>query len=181
MAALKSMRIVVLALWAVAAPGSLAAGERIEPASFQPGVEFPARAVTVRDDRGGQVILYGLRMLKWREKGIQVRFDGQCQSACTLYLGLSQEQTCIGRGATFSFHSPYDAGGRESKIAQDYMMRNYPEWVKLWIESKGGLSRRMKTMPYGYASIFLKPCGRGVAEGASGITRLLASGKLFDD
>jgi len=179
MAALKSMRIMVAALGLVAASGSIAAQDRIEPASFLPNDEYLPRVVTIREDRGGHVILYALRVREWLERGTQVRFAGKCQSACTMYLGLSQEQTCISDGATFGFHSPYGVSRREDRVAQDYMMRNYPEWVRLWIDSKGGLTRQMKTMPYDYASIFLKPCDHDVAKGDSGLTRLLARGELF--
>ena len=179
MAALKSMRIMVVAMGMVAASGSLAAQDRIEPASFLPNDEYLPPVVTIREDRGGHVILYALRMREWLEKGTQVRFAGKCQSACTLYLGLSQEQTCISDGASFGFHAPYGVSRGKDKVAQDYMMRNYPEWVRLWIDSKGGLTRQMKTMPYDYASIFLKPCDHDLAKGDSGLTRLLARAELF--
>jgi hypothetical protein len=179
MAALKSMRSMVAAMCMVAASGSLAAEDRIELASFRLDDEYSPRTVTIREDTGGHVILYALRMRKWLEKGTQVRFAGKCQSACTLYLGLSQEKICISNGATFGFHSPYGVSGRRDRVAQDYMMRNYPEWVRLWIDSRGGLTGQMKTMPYSYASIFLKPCDRDVAKGDSGLTRLLARGELF--
>jgi hypothetical protein len=179
MAALKSMRIMIAVMAMVAASGSLAAQDRIEPASFLPKDGFLPRVVTIRGDRGGHVILYALRMREWLQRGTQVRFAGKCQSACTLYLGLSQEQTCISDGATFGFHSPYGVSGSNDRVAQDYMMRNYPEWVRLWIDSKGGLTRQMRTMPYDYASIFLRPCDNDVAKGDSGLTRLLARGELF--
>jgi hypothetical protein len=179
MIALKSMRIMVVAMCMVAASGSLAAQDRIERASFLPRDEHSPRAVTIREDTGGNVILYALRMRKLLEKGTQVRFAGKCQSACTLYLGLSLEQTCINNGATFGFHSPYGVSGRGNRVAQDYMMRNYPEWVRLWIDSRGGLTRRMKTMPYDYASIFLKQCDHEVSKRDSRLTRLLARGELF--
>ena len=117
MAALKSMRIMVAAMGMVAASGSLAAQDRIEPASFLPNDEYLPRVVTIREDRGGHVILYALRMREWLEKGTQVRFAGKCQSACTLYLGLSQEQTCISDGASFGFHSPYGVSGRKDRVA----------------------------------------------------------------
>ena len=169
----------VVAMCMVAGSGSLVAGDRIEPASFLADDEYLPRVVTISEDRGGHVILYALRMRKWLEKGTQVRFAGKCQSACTLYLGLSQEQTCITNGATFGFHSPYGVTAGANRVAQNYMMRSYPDWVRLWIDGKGGLTRQIKTMPYDYASIFLKPCDRDVSRRDSALTRLLARSELF--
>ncbi len=179
MAAFKSMLITILAMCMLGAAGSLAAEDRIEPASFPTDSGYSPGMVTIRNDRGGHVILYALRSREWLANGTEVRFAGSCQSACTLYLGLSQQQVCISNGATFGFHSPYGVSGREMRVAQDFMMRSYPEWVRLWIDSKGGLTRQMKTMPYDYASIFLKPCDAEASTRSSALTRLLAGGELF--
>src|SRR5262249_45720268 len=116
-------------------------------------------SVSIGSDAGGVVIQYGLRMLRWKQSGTRVRFSGACRSACTIYLGLASSQTCISPGASFGFHSPFGAAGRGNSVAQAFMMRNYPGWVRSWIRSQGGLNGRIKTMSYGYASRFIKPCG----------------------
>lgn len=145
-------------------------------ASLAPNYDLSPRSVSIGSDRGGYVINYGLRMLRWRQNGTQVKFSGKCQSACTLYLGLASRQTCISPGASFSFHLPYGSSKRGNKVARDFMMRNYPGWVRSWIRSQGGLSSGMKTMGYGYASRFIKPCGSAIARRGSGKVRLAAGG-----
>ena len=168
---------VVLAATLVAMAGGLAeAAPKKRLASLPSNNDYSPSTVSIGSDRGGVVINYGLRMLRWRGNGTKVRFSGSCQSACTLYLGLASSQTCISPGASFSFHSPYGASARGNRVAQSFLMRNYPGWVKSWIRSQGGLSGRMKTMSYGYASRFIKPCGSAVVRRGSGKTRLRADG-----
>ena len=173
----KTVRALLLAACALAMSGSLAsAGQRVKLASLPSNNDYSPRSVSIGSDRGGVVINYGLRMLRWRQNGTRVRFSGSCQSACTLYLGLASAQTCISPGASFSFHSPFGASSRGNRVAQAFMMRNYPGWVRSWIRSQGGLSGSMKTMGYGYASRFMKPCGSAVARRGSSKSRLPADG-----
>lgn len=171
----KVVRGLLFAACAVAmASGAATAGQK-KYASLAPNNDLSPR-VSIGSDRGGYVINYGLRMLRWRQNGTQVRFSGKCQSACTLYLGLASRQTCISPGASFSFHLPYGASKRGNRVARNFMMRNYPGWVKSWVRSQGGLTGNMKTMGYGYASRFIKPCGSIVARRGSGKSRLAADG-----
>jgi hypothetical protein len=115
-------------------------------------------AVTIRNDRGGQVINYALRMLRVKEAGRSVRFSGRCDSACTLYLALPRSRTCISQGASFGFHLPYGASPAGNRIAARYLLSSYPGWVKSWIQGRGGLSGQIKTMSYAYASQYLPTC-----------------------
>jgi hypothetical protein len=117
----------------------------------------------ISNDRGGYVIQYAMRLQKLKQAGTSVQFAGPCLSACTLYLALPTSQTCISRRASFSFHAAYGAGPRGNAIATSYMFNKYPGWVRSWISSKGGLSRRLITMPYGYASKYMKPCETATA------------------
>lgn len=171
----KVVRTLLFAACAVAITSGVAAAGPKKYASLAPNNDLSSR-VSIGSDRGGYVINYGLRMLRWRQNGTQVRFSGKCQSACTLYLGLASRQTCISSGASFSFHLPYGASRRGNKVARDFMMRNYPGWVKSWIRSQGGLSGGIKTMSYGYASRFIKPCGSVVARRGGGKPRIPADG-----
>lgn len=168
--------VVVAACLAAASAGTVSAGPKTKLASLPPSNEYSPQSVSIGSDRGGLVVDYGLRMLRWRQNGTRVRFSGHCQSACTLYLGLASSQTCISQGASFSFHSPFGASGKGNRAAQAFMMRNYPGWVKSWIRSKGGLSSGMKTMSYSYASRFIKPCGSAVARRGPAKSRLPADG-----
>jgi hypothetical protein len=117
----------------------------------------------ISNDRGGYVIQYAMRLHKYKEAGTRVEFTGRCLSACTLYLALPRSQTCVARGASFSFHAPYGAGPKGNRITLVYMMNKYPDWVRSWIKSHGGLSGRLITMQYGYASRYLTPCETATA------------------
>jgi hypothetical protein len=173
----KTVRVLLLAIAMIAVSGSFAsAAPRQRLASLPPSGDFSSGAVNIGSDRGGVVINYGLRMLRWRQNGTKVRFSGSCQSACTIYLGLASRQTCISPGASFSFHSPFGATGRGNAMARSFMMRNYPGWVKSWISNRGGLTTSMKTMDYGYASRFIKSCGSSAVARRSVKSRLPADG-----
>ena len=115
--------------------------------------------VTVRNDNGGTIVRYATTIARLRASGETVRIVGRCDSACTLYLGLPSRQLCIGRGVYFRFHAPRSPSEQAAKVARSYMMKKYPGWVRSWIRSKGGLSRTLITMDYGYARAFIRTCG----------------------
>jgi hypothetical protein len=119
----------------------------------------------IGSDRGGYVVQYALRMLKLKQSGKPVQFAGSCLSACTIYLALPPNQTCISPGASFGFHAPYGSTPSGNRMARMYMLKSYPGWVRSWISSRGGLSSRVITMNYAYASKFMKPCGTVTAQG----------------
>jgi hypothetical protein len=123
-----------------------------------PPREQAPEVVTINNERGGYVVDYATRLLKLQESNAAVRFTGRCDSACTLYLALPQDQTCIARGASFSFHAPSAFSRYAREAAETYMLKTYPEWVTAWIEAQGGLSSKLMTMNYSYASQYLRPC-----------------------
>jgi len=122
---------------------------------------YQNREITIRYDRGGQVLKYAARLEAASRQGASIRFAGRCQSACTLYLAMPRSKSCITPGASFSFHLPYGASARVNAIAANYMMRRYPDWVRNWIRQNGGLTNRLKRMDYAYASRFIGKCDRG--------------------
>jgi hypothetical protein len=122
-----------------------------------------SRFVTISNNRGGYVVDYAIRMEEWKKSGTRVRFAGRCQSACTVYLALPASQACIARGASFTFHAPSGSSASATRYAHIYMMKTYPAWVRSWVSSKGGLTRRLVTMNYAYASRFMRPCGTSTA------------------
>ncbi len=119
----------------------------------------PSEATTrISNDRGGPVIKYALRVLKMKRAGTHVAITGRCASACTLHLSLPKNRMCISRGASFAFHLPYGASRNGNRTAASYLMRSYPQWVRRWIASQGGLSSRMMTMRFAHASRFIATC-----------------------
>ena len=116
------------------------------------------KPATIYNDTGGQAMRYALKAQEYQKQRRQVRFAGRCDSACTLYLSLPDDLVCISSGASFGFHRPYGATLGENRVMEEYMMGLYPEWVRDWIESQGGLAVEMKSMNYAYASQFMRPC-----------------------
>jgi hypothetical protein len=117
-----------------------------------------ASAFTIRNDHGGYVVDYAISMLKLQQSRRPVKFAGRCDSACTIYLGLSRAQTCITPSAKFGFHLPFGSSARGNRVAVRFLMKKYPRWVVEWLEANGGLSSRLKVMPYDYASRFIRSC-----------------------
>ena len=114
---------------------------------------------TIMADQGGDIVQYALRAKRLERQGRTVRFAGRCDSACTLYLSMPRQLTCVAPGASFGFHHPYGGLARNNAVAASYMMRSYPDWVRTWIREKGGLSDRIITMSYAYARRHLPACG----------------------
>lgn len=115
-------------------------------------------SVSIFSNSGGSIGLFALRAAKLRESRTPVRFTGRCDSACTLLLSLPSSQTCVSEGAVFRFHAPKHPSAKAARYAKDYMMRKYPRWVQAWIGRNRGLSNRLITMDYKYASRYLRTC-----------------------
>jgi hypothetical protein len=118
----------------------------------------PRRVVNISGDSGGAIVKYALRVAKLRNARSIVRFSGRCDSACTLLLSLPKSQVCITPGATFRFHAPRHSNGRAAAAAKRYMLRKYPGWVRAFVNSQDGLTSRLVTMNYRYASRFIRKC-----------------------
>jgi hypothetical protein len=146
--------LVVVSLFGTAAADLALAG------ASQAHVKKFRRSVTIANNSGGRIIDFAKRSAQLRNSRALVRFAGRCDSACTLFLALPSHQTCISPGAYFRFHAPSAGSQRAARMAQVYMMRKYPGWVKGWIARNGGLSGRLVTMNYAYASRFLRSCSR---------------------
>jgi hypothetical protein len=145
---------------ALAVSGGLA---KATPLSGSWQQQSKSRFVTISNNRGGYVVDYAVQMEQWKKSGTRLRFAGRCDSACTVYLALPTSRTCIARGASFSFHAPSGSSASAARYAGIYMMKTYPGWVRSWVKSRGGLTRRLVTMNYEYASRFMRPCGTATA------------------
>jgi hypothetical protein len=148
---------VLLAALLVVAADAAPRAKEVNPGAQ--GAERELRdAVEIGNDSGGYVAEYALRLYEMTEARRNVRFVGVCDSACTLFLALPAQQTCITEGAYFRFHAPAAPSASAAAAVAAYMMRKYPQWVRAWIDAQGGLTDRLTTMSYGYAQKFIRTC-----------------------
>jgi hypothetical protein len=101
-------------------------------------------------DLGGNIVPYVMKYGELQRSGkpYPIRV---CASACTLFLTL--RGACLLPGAKLGFH----AASRPEVTA--WIMGIYPAWVRGWIARNGGLTKRVKWMPYGYAVKHMRKCG----------------------
>lgn len=134
---------------------AIAAGDNIKGA--------PRAIVSIAGDSGGEIVRYMLRAAEIRQSRAELRFEGRCDSACTLFLSLPAEQVCVTPAAFFRFHLPIADDPAIVEEARDILMTTYPNWVVSWIEAHDGLTQDLMVMDYSYASRFLRPCDRSTA------------------
>ena len=103
--------------------------------------------VRIKDDPGGQIGPYLEALVALRGSGEKVAIDGACLSACTMVLGvIPRDRICVTPRARLGFHAawhPTQNGIVTSRAATKLLMDIYPEHVRSWIKSQGGLSRRL--------------------------------------
>lgn len=127
----------------------------------------PAQAAyRITRDYGGLVAEYKARYAMLRDRKERIVIDGQCNSACTLLLGIiPRQRVCVTPRASLGFHQAYydkrwTAGIRVTSAAGTAeLMSYYPPPVKDWIARNGGLTPSMKVMRNG-AELWsvLDPC-----------------------
>jgi hypothetical protein len=103
----------------------------------------------ISDDVGGRIGAYVDQFTQVRASGERVVIDGACLSACTLVLGIvPRDRICVTRRATLGFHAAWMPGphGRRvtSSAGTQALWEIYPQHVRRWITSRGGLSPKMK-------------------------------------
>jgi hypothetical protein len=104
--------------------------------------------VRIRHDPGGIISDRMQTFYRIRDSGERVVIDGQCYSACTIVLGiLPPDRVCATPRARLGFHAAWvpDMDGRPltSPEGTAAMWGFYPDVVRKWINSKGGLSRKL--------------------------------------
>lgn len=116
------------------------------------------QSVNISADHGGQIIDYAMRVMQAEQGKSQLRILGSCDSACTLYLGVSRKHICLAPNAIFRFHLPFGSSQKGNQFAARYMINSYPGWVRRWIGGRGGLTHNLISMNYSYAAKFLPTC-----------------------
>ena len=119
------------------------------------GVAFAALSATtvsaevrIRHDPGGVISQHMEVFARLRDTGERIVIDGQCYSACTLVLGIvPPDRVCVTNRARLGFHAAwvrdYDGRPLPSPEGTATMWGVYPDVVRKWIVSKGGLSRKI--------------------------------------
>lgn len=112
----------------------------------------------VKNDAGGVLGAYARNSIEIQENRRSVRFEGNCNSACTLYLSLPRGALCVAPSATFGFHLPYGGSKKSNRIAAEYLLGKYPAWVRNWIKGQGGLGENINVMKFDFARKHLPLC-----------------------
>ena len=102
----------------------------------------------ISDDIGGRIGAYVDQFSAVRNSGERVVIDGACLSACTLVLGIvPRNRICVTRRATLGFHAAWMPGANgkpvPSSVGTQALWDMYPQHVRQWINSRGGLSPKM--------------------------------------
>ncbi|WP_420003890.1 hypothetical protein [Arenibacterium sp. LLYu02] len=94
------------------------------------------RKIVVQADPGGAVSQRIAEIQAYRKQGVRVQIEGQCNSSCTLYLGMPQ--TCVSRQALLGFHGPMSQFAGIPLPPQQFeewsqiMASYYPSPVRKW-------------------------------------------------
>jgi hypothetical protein len=110
----------------------------------------------ITQDYGGVVDEYKTKYAAIRDRGERVIIDGACDSACTLVLGIVPlNRVCVTPRARLGFHMAYyEQPATDGTKVLSYegtadVMSYYPETVKRWLESHGGLTPSTKKVKNG--------------------------------
>lgn len=98
--------------------------------------------VTITKDEGGLIYppVYQQAWATIARRGIRVRIDGECTSACTTVLGIvPRENVCVTPQARFGFHKAMSWSPATGWIVDDYwtnmlITKYYPPVVRAWLK-----------------------------------------------
>jgi hypothetical protein len=105
--------------------------------------------VRIANDPGGQIGPYLDKLHSIRSSGEKVVIDGPCLSACTMLLGvIPRERICVTHRAQLGFHAAWNPAGNGRRVVSvagtEVLWEVYPQHIRQWISSRGGLSPKMK-------------------------------------
>ena len=110
------------------------------------GIGSAAATVRIADDSGGQIGAYLAKYRTLKASGERVQIDGTCASACTMVLGIiPRNRICVTPHASLVFHRAWDMEGDKvvSADGNRILWSTYPESIRRWIKSHGGLHSQM--------------------------------------
>jgi hypothetical protein len=117
--------------------------------SLMVGLAPAAATVRIANDTGGQIGPYLAKYRALKASGERVEIDGTCASACTMLLGIvPRNRICVTPRASLVFHSAWDTQGDQAVSADGnrILWSTYPESVRRWIRSHGGLHSQTITL-----------------------------------
>jgi hypothetical protein len=116
----------------------------------------PGAAKTVLyDERGGRIVDHWERWKALAAQGGEVEIRGPCWSACTLIMAhISRERLCFDKHAELNFHLAMRPNGEPSMEASRWMVDQYPEDIREWIKTMGGVERMPLPSPNHPAGTF---------------------------
>ncbi|MGX9944889.1 hypothetical protein ACTG4Q_20720 [Bradyrhizobium denitrificans] len=66
----------------------------------------PSRALVIKNDEGGVIVDFVKKYSDIRDRGEKVIVDGECDSSCTIFLGIVPKKNfCITQNAKLGFHT----------------------------------------------------------------------------
>jgi hypothetical protein len=97
----------------------------------------------IYDDQGGNLNFYSARWRALANSGSEVEIRGACMSACTtIMVYVPHDKLCFGKEASLTFHMLKDqATGKPAVGAAKWMLDEFPEGIRTWIENKGGVEK----------------------------------------
>ncbi len=82
-----------------------------------------AEGTTAGYETGGRFVRFDPVISQYNQTGEPFRIDGQCKSACTLFLSI--RNVCIGPNATLFFHAGHDRARNITASATQHMLSAY--------------------------------------------------------
>jgi hypothetical protein len=74
--------------------------------------------------------------------GGPVEVRGICMSACTLVtIYIPRDRLCFGERAALYFHMARYANGQPALKGTEWMINNYPDNIRGWLDARGGLEK----------------------------------------
>jgi hypothetical protein len=119
----------------VAGAGRLTAAALGATLIFLSGCASPEGVVT--HDTGGSVAAYSARYHDMDRRGVMVRIEGLCGSACTL--ALRSRNMCYRPDARFVFHGVSNRNGYDARASEAFKAA-MPEDVRRWAEATGAFN-----------------------------------------
>lgn len=135
-------------------------------ASISCNAEQAKSEVLIKNDGGGDIHQYIAKYLYLQLSGERVVIDEECDSACTLALGLlAKDQRCFTKEARLGFHAAWIEDGTRrirDPIGTEIFWLVYPAEIRRWISRHGGLNSRVIYLEGKELAAIYPPCKRPI-------------------